>query len=279
MATKNSKPAGRKIADTEVKDSYHDEVLNWLIDNIESLISATFDMEEEEVNSQLSKAKEKFNDLMRNTVTRELDRLLKDKVVSIYSHLETELDKATLLKLEDAKKHIEPAIKVCARLKLGSSEGEAAIQSYEVMKRVAYLETKQERGSYRETTKEIPAGYVDLFAEVFVPNGFAIMLEGLGFNEQSSSISLYDVKCCARLAESIKSKELRAIKIGEKRNLFFSVRTGPFTLGEVLQELKELRELEDQQQNVVLVVDNIDPSMRSKIEREGFMVIARCDHH
>lgn len=278
MATKGSKPAGRKIADSEVKDSYHDEVLNWLVDDLESLISDNFGMTEEAADAQLSKAKEQFKGFIRNDVSVLLDKWLEEKTVVNYSYRTIQLDKGTLVKLQEGKQHIDPTIEASMGLKISSSAGDAEIQSYEVMKRVAYLERKLERGNFRETIKEIPAGYVDLYAELFVPNSFDIKLAEIPFEGLSDSFQLYDNENCVQLAEALKSKGLTVAKIGEKRNLFFSVRTDPFTLGEVLQELKELRQLEDQSQGVVLVVDNIEPSLRTKIEREGFMVIARCDY-
>ena len=52
-----------------------------------------------------------------------------------------------------------------------------------------------------------------------------------------------------------------------------SVRTGDFTLGQVLRELRSLRRLKGgQNQAVVLFVDGIDPGMRGHIEHEGFLV-------
>lgn len=55
--------------------------------------------------------------------------------------------------------------------------------------------------------------------------------------------------------------------------LWFTVRAGAFTLGEVLQELKTLKTLERQEQTVVLCVARIAPALREVIEHEGFDVV------
>lgn len=277
MATaKKLTTAGRQKVDPDVKDRYHDEVLNWMIDNLPDVVADRVGLSAESAEAALAQAKEQFDYFLREKVEALIARALNDK--KLYSWQgEIELDASAQRGFQTAQENISAIRKNVSKFSLAEDEGDGKVQSFEVMKRVTHHETKPARRGYGIETKETPAGYVDLFASIFVPSGFRFKLDGVHVNDHGE-ISLYDQKSCVKFTSAIRLTALSLHGLGKVCPFFFSVRTDPFTLGEVLQELKELQNLEDGKQDVALVVDNIDPSIRRKIEAEGFMVFARTDY-
>lgn len=279
MATaKKLTHAGRKIADAEVKDQYHDEILNWLIDNLDGLVAEHFGFGEVACQAALVDAKEEFDSYMKNQVEPLIEEGLKTKQIDSDWRGILELDEAAQRVFQTAKTSLSAIRKRASAFSFQAQVGDGSVVSSEVMKRVSYFETKPTRGdSYGVQAKEVPAGYIDLCASIFKTHGFRFKIEGIGSNEDRAP-QFYSLSTCVEFARAIGAENLGFFATGETRPVFFSVRIGSFTLGEVLQELKELKQLETKQQDVVLVVDNLDPSIRKKIEAEGFMVIARGDY-
>ena len=278
MATaKRLTKAGVKLVDPAVKDAYHDEVLNWAIDNLATLIKDRFSLDAEAVESGLTKAKEKFNSYLTHDVEILIANALKNNGVHGWEGF-IDFDAATQGEFKSAQESLSLIRKHVSQFCLLESAGRAKVASIEVMKRVAYLETKSAiHKAYGAYIKEIPAGYVDLFASIFIPSGFYFHFDGVSL-DNLRSIDFSDQSSCIEFARAIRPTTVEMRLDGEVYPFFFSVRTDPFTLGEVLQELKEIMQLDDRKQKASLIVDSIDSLIREKIEAEGFAVIARSDY-
>lgn len=281
MATrKSTKPVGRGVNDEEVKTAYHDEVLNWLIDKLDVVVADRWGMSPEAVATELGEAKEQACQWLKDTVVPALSGYgagSKRPGGSVFAHRNksTELKdetKATLLKAAAGAPEVSKAIK---QLRALESTGDAVVKSFEVMKQVARIERKVHREDIR-----IAAGYVDLEAVIVVPESLRITIPGISREEGYGSAfqDLADDEEFVKAAHAFAPDQLHLASYGERHRVWFSVRTSPFTLGEILQELKELRSLESGTSIVALVVDGIDPRMCELIEREAFTVIDVDDY-
>lgn len=77
----------------------------------------------------------------------------------------------------------------------------------------------------------------------------------------------------AELHKAFVPTSVAARALGEEVTVWMSVRTEPFSLGQVLRELRVLKRIQGSSHTVALVVDGIEPGKRAHIEHEGFMVI------
>lgn len=150
-----------------------------------------------------------------------------------------------------------------------------ALSTYEVMRAV---ELEPRRGLARASGygRRPPMGFVDLAAvvkrvtSVFLncKENDADPLGGSGSGEREAGEG--------RTAGAAAHGEW--MQLMEPVTLWFTVRAGAFTLGEVLQELKTLKTLEGQEQAVVLCVAQLAPELREVIEHEGFDVVCMDEY-
>lgn len=278
VTRKASKPAGRGVKDEEVKSAHHDEILNWLIENLDTVVADRWGMSTDALDAALSKAKKDGLDWLQNTVVRKLNeyadgtRKLSSRDGSGVLRDET---KALLLQALQRNPKVKKAV---ADIQVKESDGDAMVQAFEVMKQVERVEQKGSR--YDPRTVRTPTGFVDLEAVIFLPERLRITIPGISGDEEYES-TISGLRTNEQLAEAVKSftpNNVGLTRYGARYRLWFSVRTSAFTLGEILQELKELRSLESGTSLVALVVDGIDPRMRELIERESFTVIDRDDY-
>lgn len=278
MATKkSSQPAGRGVKDEEVKTAYHDELLNWLIDNLAEVITDRWGMTSDEVERSMEEARQKE--------LKWIDRGAKDRFEKCADpNAEDGYDRP----LSDAARHsmkLAESRVPAVRSRIASivpleSFGDAVLKTYEVMKRVSRVQTKSVGAGYKKQEAVIrsDAGYVDLEAVAFVPAEAQIRIADCSERSQDEATRswvFFSSEDVTDFAEAFKPDNVVLSQLGSEERLWFSVRTGSFTLGEILQELKELSVLEDGKHQVALVVDGIDAGMLSKIEREGFVVVDR----
>jgi hypothetical protein len=57
VTRKSSKPAGRDVSDDEVKTPHHDDVLNWLIDNLQNVVVDVWRVSDEKIEKSLESAR------------------------------------------------------------------------------------------------------------------------------------------------------------------------------------------------------------------------------
>lgn len=278
MATKrSSQPAGRGVKDAEVKSVYHDELLNWLIDNLAVVVADRWSMSPETVEQVVKQSRKEAMDSAESEARESFGKYADLESDGRGVQIDDEARNACALaasRLPDVLKRIES-------IKASETLGHAVIISHEVMKRVSRTEVKAVGAgrNRREEETRVDAGYVDLAAECFSQTGIQIA----GFIDDGAH-DYFDArrygsggrsKSLMRKAQAFTPERVTLTTGNCSWTTWFTVRTGAFTLGEILQELKELSVLEDEEQKVVLVVDGIDAGMRSKIEREGFAVVDR----
>jgi hypothetical protein len=283
MVTRTAnKQAGRGIKDQEVKTAYHDEVLNWLIDNLDVVAADRWGLHD--VAEEVKSAKDSARTWIERTVAVELQDFGSGKRVPYDSFRvmrgETgkpfELAKNTKEALLAAASRVPLVLGAIDAFKASDGAGSASVKSFEVMKRLQRIERKGAKG---QTITE--AGYVDLEARLFVPDGLRFWFDGLS-SEKTYESGLDDEDeddvQFLKAADGFSPEKVQTKEVGDEIDVWFSVRTSTFTLGEILQELKELQSLGGGENEVALVVDGIEDRMRELIEREGFVVINRDDY-
>lgn len=146
--------------------------------------------------------------------------------------------------------------------------------SYEVMKPVYRIE------HHATDTKSHEAGFIDVEALIFKPREFEIRIKGIEreYGNQKHITHLGNESEFQELAQAFVPANVSVVAKGVTTTVWMSVRTGSFTLGEILQELKALRQLGEKTQAVALVVDGLDEKVRVHIEREGFFVIDKSEY-
>lgn len=280
VTRKSSRPDGRGYLEEEVKSEYHDDVLNWLIDNVSTVVADRWGLDDENLNEAMEKARKSGTGWVQDAVCSTLKEYAEGKRQprpeprSDKNTPPVQLSESTQLALSDALRRADAVKKRINTFKPGKEAGNASLTQYEVMKPVCRVE---ERSS--SSAKRIEAGYVDLVASIFVPNELEFEIDGI--EEHIGSYRLLLTYSEADLQEKAQALAPANVKLsikGVRHHVWMSVRTGSFTLGEILQELKALRALEDRSQFVALVVDGIDPKMLTNIEREGFVVIDKGNY-
>jgi hypothetical protein len=282
VTRKSTKAAGRGVKDEEVKTAYHDEVLNWLIDNLDVVAADRWGWND--VVAEVRSAQEWARTWIERAVAVELQEFGIGKLVP-YDPLRVvrgetckrfELEQNTKAALLAAASRVPLVLGAIDAFKAPDGVGDASVKSFEVMKKLQRIERKGAKG---QTITE--AGYVDLGARLFVPDGLRFCFDGLS-SQNAHASGLDDEEeddiQFLRAAEGFWPEKVQTKVVGHETDVWFSVRTSAFTLGEILQELKELKSLGGEETEVALVVDGIERRMERLIEREGFVVINR-DHY
>lgn len=252
------KRAGGKVVDMEVKSSYHDEILNWLISNIDEVVRTLFSWD--------------VDQCMNAWGNSNLDRAL-DEVEQSVEELERRLSSADKESAEVGALRIKEGKAVLREKRSPPTGVTATLKAYEVMTPVKRIERKRDGLGRAVYGKETAAGFVDLTAVFHRPVGFvhsAVTPYGFHWGRDTEE----------EFANSLSNSNY-GIESGpnlEETSLWVSVRSGAHTLGEILQELKTLQSLEYGSHEVALAVDGIEDMMRSRIEAEGFYVISMDDY-
>ncbi len=285
MATrKSSKPAGRAVKDEEVKSAYHDEVLNWLIENLDEVVSDRWGMDSDRLSAVVEKARSSALEWLDGPAKRKFDAYASGKVTKVGWNDEP-LGKGVQEAMIKASSRIAAVRDRIVSIRSAEDSGDAKLKTYEVMKRVSRIETKSVGAGYNKRVMEtsVDAGYVDLCASAYLPTGCAIRIAGASYNDaehfvEKTLLEPWDSDSVRKFADAFSHDNVRLTMEVADLSVWFSVRTGDFTLGEILQELKDLAALEKGDHAVALVVDGIDPRMLSNIEHEGFVVVDRDDY-
>jgi hypothetical protein len=255
----------RPVIDEEVKTARHDEVLNWLVDSLEDVIDAVFsrapDWLEREATAQRALGLGKIDDVCRRLEAIAAGRV--DEMSGLSSsrkHSAAVMDAARSKAAEFRRWMMKPAWPAPQ-----TTIGKATVVRWEIMKPVLDVvptPLSNRPGHARD------AGFVDLC--VTFSSTDKLSLNGIPeFHRYSLRDSGEDIDIVTGLTMG----PLNWSAIQRDRDLWISVRTGSFTLGEVLQELKTLRQLGESEHLVALCVDAIAPEMAAKILHERIHVI------
>ena len=146
--------------------------------------------------------------------------------------------------------------------------GQAVVTQYEVMRRVALEKPRGPRPP--------PMGFVDVEA-IVRRVGTMHLSERAVLSDDTYRPD--DEVTARRWLGSLKSpQELEWVTFQETIRMWFTVRTGAFTLGAILQELKTLAALEARDQSVAVCVDRLDDTMIERINHEGFFVVCMDEY-
>lgn len=279
VTRKASKPAGRGVSDDEVKTPHHDDVLSWLIESLSPLVAGLWRLSDERTNQIFANARTKAKDWTLR-FSKDLQEFAQGKEPAqqrMYSSFDPpeELSKVTRATLAQAADKTKAVVKKIESFSLADDFWETKVARYEVMKPVQRIERRPNGEIKRDE-----AGFIDLEALVFKPNNCEFAIEGID-DSYSSRKNINNIGTNAdfqTLAKAFDPSNVDVACEGQQITVWMSVRTGVFTLGEILQELKVLRTLGNQSQTIALVVDGIDPKTRTHIEREDFIVIDKRDH-
>lgn len=282
VTRKSSRPAGRGHLEEEVKSEYHDDVLNWLIDNLSTVVGDRWGLDDESLNEAVKNARKSGTEWVQDTVCSALKEYAEGKRQpepdrrAAKNTPPVQLSESTQLALSDALRRADAVKKRVSTFIPSKDTGNASLTQYEVMMPVCRVEARPS-----SSDKRVEAGYVDLVASIFLPSELEFQIDGIEVQTGSYRYLLRYPDSEAdlqKMAQSFAPPNVNLSVRGVRRQVWMSVRTGSFTLGEILQELKALRALEDRSQFVALVVDGIDSRMFTNIEREGFVVIDKRDY-
>jgi len=266
---------GQRATNEEIATKEHDALLRWLIDNLDAVAEDLYGKGPEWIEEQAGQARERsaqrwtryaeqLEERGKQGATMPAGRFgLEQKPVS---------DEARAL----FKKKAQELGAWAGSMPFDrpdDSLAEASVVSYEAMKPVERLDDKP------TTTKRSRAGFVDVAAIVREPQTLILQEDKEADSRDSFVGGMYDTEEEVRK----RAEKLQKDKVGwwmrsTGLDVWFRVRTQEFTLGEILQELKALRQLENKKQVVVLCVRQIEDDLREHIEHEGFGVVAAADY-
>ena len=281
MATRNdSKHAGRRVGDGEVKTAHHDEVLVWAVKNLSSLVAEDWGFAPDEVEALAVDARSK-GERAANSLSMSMSRFAKGKQKltnwSTDAIREVEIGEVTRALLAKAASEASTSEVIQAIRALAPSPdfANAKLVGVEIMKPVRLVETKA-----NQDWKLTPAGFVDLVASVDFPKEFEVEVanEVWGYDVDRRLDIFHSEQNLVDLAREFRPASVKLLPRFEKVSIWFTVRSGDFTLGEILQEIKVLRTLESKDHQVALIADGVRPEIRTLVESEGIVVIDRQDH-
>ena len=284
VTTKTDKPAGRVLKDKEVLTVRHDELLSWSIDHLETLVADNWGLSQDEMPEAIAEAREsaatwldRFQHELAKFESGERTVTVRDGGINDDDE-ETQVSNETIASIKSAMKRKVPLHQAIFAHSTADETGDALLKSFTVMKPVCKVDTRK-YNDYKRT----PAGFIDLVAEIFSPAKLQIRIENAPREKSDDDYNFFSRyytqdEEVRKGADALVKDGLQCIPLGTKKSIWFSVRSDSFTLGQILQELKSLKQLEDETQEIALVVTDITDRMRQNIEREGFIVIAREDY-
>ncbi len=275
-AAKASKvaPGSAGALEAEVKSAEHDDLLMWLIQNLEAVARKLFDRPAGWLEDVKEESKREYEDGCDRVVGK-LESLAKAGAVlepAPFSDRRESggvvVDEVLASKMSRAATALRQAKQIFPSAgELESTAGHAILGLYEVMQRLP--NTDDLPAKLRARTGE----FVDLS---FVVNSvksisYKSWVTRDWHSHYDRDLELVERACdegrADRRVESWTTEH-------ESSRCWVDVRVESFTLGDVLQDLKTLKSLEDGRQ-VILCVKTIDAGMRKLIEREGFPVVVR----
>lgn len=273
-----NKPAARGVADKRVLDQQHEALLKWTLENLSMLVASRWALEEEKLPELALKAQRstfKSIDKICDSASRnEPDYIMTDEEEEAAKNAPITAENQTVIDVIPAfKAKLEG---VLADLKVPQKTTQGTLKNHALMEQVFKVEPRQ-----YGYDKRTPAGFIDIKTLIHQPESLSLIFDvkdPLEHGEDPlSEIFPYYLsrEFLLNFAAGKSWRTPRYKSCGKNKYVWFTVRSDTFTLGQIMQELRTLSSLEDGEQEVVLVVNEIDKTNRSHIEREGFKVIDR----
>lgn len=286
------KPAGRGVKDTEVLSAEHDALLSWAIKYLDQIVANTWGLDSNAFENEIEEARQRAKNWLDDayselTEFHSGERKLSSRLANFFRNVETQeehesISSETTDSINLALKRKQSVYKVVSAINLSHTAADAKLNEFSVMKPVYKVEERP-----RADDKWIHAGFIDIEAKIFIPSEFLIDLKDYPRERGSRTNDIFPYygsdKELREFADALVKEGVRINTYGRTRNIWISVRTDNFTLGQILQELKALRLLQcesdrDTTKEIILLVNQIDNEMRNIIDHEGFVVIARDDY-
>lgn len=289
---KKDKPAGRGVKDKEVLSAEHDALLSWAIKYLDKIVADTWGLDPDAFENEIEKARQRAKRWLDGAYKELTEFQSGERKVfrgygTIFTDVETPekyepISPETTDSINLAIKRKQSVYKAASTIKISPASADAKLKDCSVMKPVYKVEERP-----RTEDKWIDAGFIDIEAKIFVPDEYVIDLKDHPLGRSSRTIGIVSQyssdEDLREFADAFVKNGVRITTYGTILNIWISVRTDNFTLGQVLQELKTLRQLQcesdrDRTKEIVLLVNHINEEMRDIITHEGFCVIA-CDDY
>lgn len=263
LAPNKIQPAGRVSKSARIAAVQHDELLQWTIRRLETLMRELVEPHAFEIEAALAGARSLTANLAVAELSKQLD----------------EIQRATknggvLQAVAAAHGRTEAIRKACFAVSAATLPDPIESIAFEVQRPV-----EMPRLTASGHTNNKLAGFVDLAVEVTLREAPRVEIGNL-----TAGDTPVDPFRCADAAQTISQitqfspdKVHAKFSRSSKHLMYLTVRPDSFTLSEVLQELKTLRRLLPGQQAVAVVVDGIAHELRRQLEQHGFIVIDRQD--
>lgn len=256
---------GRKVrargAGKELGEPAHEELFRWLVDNLDSIVSHLLSARPK----HLQELAEKANDRWREAASQELASLA--RVAKQYS------EDAKLVAL--AEKHRKTLLSLLDSPFLLNDDDSKSLGAAKLLAWAAQHPVRDDVGSNylgEHESKGQVIGYVDVCAQVE-------MVRQLDLTPSMDRLSWLGGRGKEAIAKEIRTWHPKAPtwdRDAKSRDAWFDVRAVPFVLGELLRDLKQLRDyLPAAHALIVLVVPDCAPADQKLLNHEGFWVLSR----
>ncbi|WP_162590078.1 hypothetical protein [Variovorax sp. RA8] len=259
---------GRKVrargAGKELGEPAHEELFRWLVDNLDSIVSHHLSAHPK----RMQDLAEKANDRWREAASRELASLA--RLAEQYS------EDAKLVAL--AEKHRKTLLSLLDSPFLLNGDDSKSLGAAKLLAWAAQHPVRDDVGSnYLDVheSKGQVVGYVDVCAKVEMVR----QLELTPSMDRSSWLGGRDKDGIAKNLRTWHPKAPTWVRDTKSHDAWFDVRALPFVLGELLRDLKQLRDYLPAAHAlivlVVLVVPDCALADQKLLNHEGFWVLSR----
>jgi hypothetical protein len=270
MATRKASTSGVLAnMDDELRSARHDDILNWLVDSLDLVVDRLFtrspEWMEKIAGEKRAESRRHVEDVCRRLES--ISQSASDEVPRTGVPIRLILDPATRDAARDKAAELSRWLECPDWDRCKNELGRAKLLNWEMLKPVAQVQPGKAPGRPPRRTE---SGFVDLC--VSVQRTVALELSGLPEFRRSSLVgAARDVDVLSNVAIG----QLAWTAVHATFDLWVTVRSGSFTLGEVLYELKALRQLEDGQHRVALCVDSLPVDTAGKLRHERLYVIEK----
>ena len=262
---KASKKSQTRINEKEINHVEHDHLLTWLVDNLDSVVDELWGVDDAWQNEQENKAIEDYRVFM-GAVIKKLEDLPNLKDLSLSS----ETVALCKHKAKEAREYLAswvpppplaPSFACLAHVESWHLEDELYQESLD---------------RYRNEKKEF-AGYIDLRAFVNTPSTLKLELEST-IDYIGPKIFFWDNNNIASWVEELEFVQPTWKKYFDTNEVLFDVRFELSTIGELVQELKNLRHLYlNEAPAICLVCPKISDDWVGVLIHEGFWIYTTED--
>jgi len=273
MATRKASTSGVLAnMDDELRSGRHDDLLNWLVDSLDQVVDTLFtrspEWMEKIAGEKRAESRRHIEDVCRRIES--ISQLASGEVPRTAVSTRPVLDPTTQDAARDKAAELSRWLERPDWSRCESGLGRAKLLNWEMLKPVAQVQPGKAPGRPPRRTE---SGFVDLCASV--QHTVALELSGLPEFRRSSLVTPVGVTRDVDVLRNVAIGPLAWTAVHATFDLWITVRSGSFTLGEVLYELKALRQLEDGKHRVSLCVDSLALDWAAKLRHERLYVIEK----